>query len=85
MAKGTSKADLAQHVVSSEPAAYRVGDAMRLLPMVLLRHDSRVQRAYDVWRARAERYEDAGAFTEAAAMSFLFVCVCSTSMRWCAN
>ena len=72
MAKGASQADLEHQIVSSEPAALRVGDAMRLLPMVLLRHDARVQRAYDEWRARAVRYEEAGQFTEAAALRCLF-------------
>jgi hypothetical protein len=45
---------------------------MRLLPLVLLRHDERVKQAYEAWRARAVRYEEAGEFTEAGAMRFLF-------------
>jgi len=72
MAKGVSQTDLAHRRVGSEPAALRIGDAMRLLPMVLLRHDSRVQRAYDDWLARAVRYEDAGDFTDAAVLRCLF-------------
>ncbi len=73
MAKGgASQTDLANHIASSEPAALRIGDAMRLLPRVLLRHDSRVQRAYDDWLARVIRYEDAGQFTEDAAMRCLY-------------
>ena len=68
----TSLDDLKAHIVGSAPAAARVCDAMRLLPMVLLRHDARVQRAYDAWLARAVRFEDAGQFTEAAAMQSLF-------------
>jgi len=53
-------------IVVSEPAALRVGDAMRLLPLVLLRHDPRVKRAYDQWLARTCRHEEAGDFTEPA-------------------
>lgn len=49
--------DLDEQIANSEPAALRVGDAMRLLPLVLLRHDARVQRAYDDWRARMAREE----------------------------
>jgi hypothetical protein len=63
-----SRTDLDQHIANSEPAALRVGDAMRLLPLVLLRHDDRVQRAYTDWQARIVRSEDVGEFTEAAAL-----------------
>ena len=45
---------------------------MRLLPAVLLRHDPRVQRAYELWRVRAIGYEEAGQFTLAAALQSLF-------------
>ena len=72
MAKGASQTDLEEQIASSEPAALRMGDAMRLLPMVLLHHDARVQRAYEDWLARVIRYEDAGQFTEAAGLRSLF-------------
>ena len=64
--------DLDEHIANSAPAALRVGDAMRLLPLVLLRHDDRVQRAYTDWQARIVRYEDVGEFTKAAALRSLF-------------
>ena len=67
-----SQTDLDQHIANSEPAALRVGDAMRLLPLVLLRYDDCVQRAYTDWQARIVRYEDVGEFTEAAALQSLF-------------
>jgi hypothetical protein len=88
MAKGASQADLENQIACSEPAALRIGDVMRLLPTVLLRHDSRVQRAYDdrlarVIRSRVQRayddrlarvirYEDADEFTEVAASRSLY-------------
>jgi hypothetical protein len=72
MAKGASQVDLDRGIAGSEPAALRIGDAMRLLSMVLLRHDPRVQRAYADWLARAEAYEDVGEFTEAVAWRALF-------------
>jgi hypothetical protein len=49
MAKGASQADLDQGIVSSEPAARRVAEIMRLVPMVLLRYDPRVQETYSAW------------------------------------
>jgi hypothetical protein len=55
----------------SDPAVLRVGDAMRLLPMILLRHDTRVQRAYDPWHKRVVRYENGGQFSEAAVLQCL--------------
>jgi hypothetical protein len=66
-----SPTDLDQHIANSEPAALRVGDAMRLLPLVLLRHDDRAQHTYADWQARIVCYEDAGVFTEAAALRSL--------------
>lgn len=72
MAKGASQTDLEQRIVSSEPAAGRVGDVMRLLPMILLRHDARVQRAYGDWLARTVRYEEAGDFREAVLFLSLY-------------
>jgi hypothetical protein len=50
--KGTSRRDLDRHVVRSAPAAERVAEVTRLFPMVLLREDPRVQRAYAAWLAR---------------------------------
>jgi hypothetical protein len=60
------------HIVNSAPAADRVGEAMRLLPMILLRHDPRVQRVYAAWVARAVGYEERGQMTEAAGIAHLF-------------
>jgi hypothetical protein len=51
MAKGASQADLERHIVSSAPAAARVAEMMRLVPMVLLRDDPRVRDLYVVWQA----------------------------------
>ena len=72
MARDGSTNDLAARIANSEPAALRIGEAMRLFPMILLRHDPRVQRAYEVWRQRVAQYEDIGAFTEAAALRCLY-------------
>lgn len=86
MAISQAQTDLDQRITGTAIDAARVGNAMRLFPMVLLRHDVRVQHAYDVWRQRAERYEDAGRpewlrsrqlanagpCTEASALRFLF-------------
>jgi hypothetical protein len=72
MAASQAQIDLDRRIAGTAKDAVRVGDAMRLFPMVLLRHDARVQRAYEAWRRRAEHYEDAGQFTEAAAVRSLF-------------
>jgi hypothetical protein len=50
--KGVSRTDLERKVVGSLPAAERVGEAMRLLPRILLREDPRVQRSYAEWWTR---------------------------------
>jgi hypothetical protein len=49
---GTSQADLDRGIVSSAPAAARVGEVSRLLPMVLLHDVDRVQQEFAVWRTR---------------------------------
>jgi hypothetical protein len=67
MAKGATRTDVEHRIGHSEPTANRIGEASWLLAHVLLRHDARVQAAYDVWRARVIRYENAGQFTEDAA------------------
>lgn len=72
MARSQAQLDLDRRIAGTAKDAARVGDAMRLFPMVLLRHDDRVQRAYDIWLARAGRYEEAGQFTENAALGSLF-------------
>lgn len=64
--------DLDHRITGTAKDAERVGNALRLFPMVLLRHDGRVQDAYDIWLARAIRYEEAGPFTEAAGLRSLF-------------
>ena len=66
-----AQTDLDRRIAGTAKDAVRVGDAMRLFPMVLLRHDPCVQQAYEVWRRRAEQYEDAGQFTEDAAFTSL--------------
>lgn len=71
MAVSGTQLDLNQRIVATAMDAARVGEAMRLFPHVLLRRDERVQHAYDLWRARAVRYEEAGQFTQAAALQFL--------------
>jgi hypothetical protein len=47
-----SQADLGQGIVGSSQDAGRVAEVMRLLPMVLLREDPRVQAEYQVWWGR---------------------------------
>lgn len=51
MAKGKSQQDLDERIVSSAPAAARVAETSRLVPVILLRHDARVQQWYADWRA----------------------------------
>lgn len=50
MAKGASQQNLDRGIVSSAPAATRVAEIARLVPLVLLREDRRVREGYVTWR-----------------------------------
>ena len=65
MAKLPSQRALERGIVSSQPAAELVADAMRLLPLILLRDDARVQAAYQVWWATRRAADVQPPITEA--------------------
>jgi hypothetical protein len=52
--KGQTQADLKQRIVNNAPDAFRVGEVMRLVPRVLLKHEPRVHEAYHLWSAAQE-------------------------------